>query len=1078
MFPIALFGYSYLKYKAIITTTIMNNIAPLIEEKRKLQLQEKEKQINKTQNLEKIQQTRRRGLNQINNFQDSINQYNQNLNQVKQNQPIPEQQEKNLDMSIQHRQHLRQSLIENNYEKKQTKNSKKASIKSSLFENYDNHVNQKDIQFNQESTSKQLNNHNILQQQCSDQSSINIPMNIIDNSNQNQQQTYDSKQSVISSQDEEDYSYYIQDDDDKDLEAQKQGSLYLNKLKQRPSQKKGFARIIQMVQQKNFEMTGKNSQFALGNSKKTHIQGKNLNQQENEANSQLKHNLDVLLDANSQPSLQMLVFDKNLNNFLLITNIIQTFFEALPLSILQYINNELGHLWYYKDGSYNYLVILSFFSCCLMIFQFGVQLIQLLYSKNISIFYQTMQYLNSYNLQNQQKNSSSYNLGSLFPMTSTVNIQKINQLEKLSNLSQSALDKIQILTISLPDNAVYFEQIMYLTKELIVKIKNLQQLHLNFRNNRIKELTKLIEILNLSFSLEMLNTISIKLQENAYDIRNSNELANKLQLWEYNKVKKQSTKINKIIIDDYQTIIGIKNDALLQEKYSVYKELIHIPKNQLKKYKFYYQSNSEQISFKRLTDVLSYTVNYLQSLKNFQLILFQVIGEQSKYQKLLHEFNKCTSLNQYVIGTEDNGILGSYGFDLSIKDQKVVFNKQNFDLQLDSQILILDYEIQRHNLKQNIEQFTLNYQPQIMYKTVDKEQNNDYLISRGIDIITKYTKITSLEFILRDCILQHRFLMSMKDIFTFLPKLQALCVDFSTCSLDSRFLQAFFNGFQFSSSKLLKFSIDLSGVYFDEQIFVLFKNTLKQMENLEDLAIKMKGIPIDHFQDKKALIQQTDKLKFLEIQLWENSKNEQKEQPFIILFEGTLNYLQRINLSQRKNQLQDDNLQMLVQKIKYPEILQQLYLDYQNNLIEGSSLQQFSSDLQIMCNLNHLKINLHQNQVGDIFCKQILRGCFSLQNCTKMELDFGYNNITDDSAMDWARSLNLLPCTQFFSLNFENNHLTNQFIDVFCSKLQYLQQFSSYCILFSNNKYDIEKVKEHIVTSLIIQNKSRYIGYL
>ncbi|KAL4497539.1 hypothetical protein ABPG73_020636 [Tetrahymena malaccensis] len=1054
----------------------MNNIAPLIEEKRKLQLLEKEKLINKTQNLEKIQQTRRRGLNHINNFQDAFNQYNQNSNQVNQNQPLAEQQEKNLDVSVQHRQQLRQSLIENNYEKKQTKNSKKTSIKSNLFENYDYHVNQKDIKFNQESPPKQFNNHNInLQQQCSNESSINIPMNVIDNSLQNQQQTYDSKNSAMSSQDEEDYSNYI--DDEEDVECQKKGSLYLNKLKQGGPQKKGFARVIQMVQQKNFEMTGKNSQFAQGNSRKSNVHGKNINQQGNEADTQLKHNLDVLLDANSQPSIQMLVFDKNLNNFLLITNIIQTFFEALPLSILQYINNELGHLWYFKDGSYNYLVILSFFSSCLMIFQFGVQLIQLLYSKNISIFYQTMQYLNNYNLQNQQNNSS-YNLGSLFPMTSTVNIQKINQLEKLSNLSQSALEKISILTISLPDNAVYFEYIMHLTKELVVKLKNVQQLHFNFKNNRIKELTKLIEILNLSFNLKILNTISLKLQENNYDLKNSNELANMIQLWEYNKLKNQSIKTNKIIIDDYQTIIGIKNDTILQEKYNVYKELIHIPKNQLKKHKFYYQSNSEQISFKRFTDILSYTVNYLQSLKNFQVILFQVLGDKSKYQKLLQEFNKCTQLNQYIIGTEDNGILGYYGFDLLIQGQKVIFNKQNFDLQLDSQVLILDYGLQRQNIKQNIEQFTLNYQPQLMYKTVDKEQNNDCLISRSIDIITKYTKMTSLEFILRDCTLQHRFLKSMKDIFTFLPKLQALSIDFSTCTLDSRFLHSFFMGLQVSCTKLLKFSIDISGVYLDEPIFVLFKNTLQQMENLEDLSIKMKGIPINHFQDKKALIQYTNKLKFLEIQLWENQKIEQKEQPFINLFENTLNTLQKIKLSLRKNQIKDDNLQMLIKKIKNPEGLDQLYLDYQNNLIEGNCLQQFSSDLQIMCNLNHLTINLHQNQVGDFFCKQILRGCISLQNCTKMELDFGYNNITDDSAIDWAKQLNLLPCTELLSLNLENNHLTNQFVDVFCSKLQYLQQFSSYSILISNNKYDIDKLKQYIVTSLIIQNQSRYIGYL
>lgn len=38
-------------------------------------------------------------------------------------------------------------------------------------------------------------------------------------------------------------------------------------------------------------------------------------------------------------------------------------------------------------------------------------------------------------------------------------------------------------------------------------------------------------------------------------------------------------------------------------------------------------------------------------------------------------------------------------------------------------------------------------------KIIEDVYKNDSIISRGIDIITKYTKIINLELILKDCIL-------------------------------------------------------------------------------------------------------------------------------------------------------------------------------------------------------------------------------------------------------------------------------------------------------------------------------------
>lgn len=106
-------------------------------------------------------------------------------------------------------------------------------------------------------------------------------------------------------------------------------------------------------------------------------------------------NLDLLIDSNTIPNFESLFSDKNINKFLRITNIIQTFFETLPLALIQIINNELQHIWLDSHGNINIMVLCSLISSAIMIIQFSIELVQLAYGKNIFIFFQTIDYLNS-----------------------------------------------------------------------------------------------------------------------------------------------------------------------------------------------------------------------------------------------------------------------------------------------------------------------------------------------------------------------------------------------------------------------------------------------------------------------------------------------------------------------------------------------------------------------------------------------------------------------------------------------------------------------------------------------------------
>ena len=53
----------------------------------------------------------------------------------------------------------------------------------------------------------------------------------------------------------------------------------------------------------------------------------------------------IALDANLQPSFATFLFEADIDKYLRMTNIIEAIFEALPLCILQYLNNEKMHAW-------------------------------------------------------------------------------------------------------------------------------------------------------------------------------------------------------------------------------------------------------------------------------------------------------------------------------------------------------------------------------------------------------------------------------------------------------------------------------------------------------------------------------------------------------------------------------------------------------------------------------------------------------------------------------------------------------------------------------------------------------------
>lgn len=68
-------------------------------------------------------------------------------------------------------------------------------------------------------------------------------------------------------------------------------------------------------------------------------------------------------------------------------------FKALPMTVIQFINNGINDSWKNSDGSYNLFIYFSFFTSLFTIIVHGISLIGILYDENIKIFYFTLQFL-------------------------------------------------------------------------------------------------------------------------------------------------------------------------------------------------------------------------------------------------------------------------------------------------------------------------------------------------------------------------------------------------------------------------------------------------------------------------------------------------------------------------------------------------------------------------------------------------------------------------------------------------------------------------------------------------------------
>ena len=114
-----------------------------------------------------------------------------------------------------------------------------------------------------------------------------------------------------------------------------------------------------------------------------------------------------MLDVNMEPNIATFLFEADIEKYLRMTDTIEAIFEALPLSILQYINNEMNNVilcekmnQVYLEGCTanawgGWLNLLTFVSSTMTVFFYCINLIKYLFEEDTLMLWMQHNKLNA-----------------------------------------------------------------------------------------------------------------------------------------------------------------------------------------------------------------------------------------------------------------------------------------------------------------------------------------------------------------------------------------------------------------------------------------------------------------------------------------------------------------------------------------------------------------------------------------------------------------------------------------------------------------------------------------------------------
>ncbi|KAL4491964.1 hypothetical protein ABPG72_008385 [Tetrahymena utriculariae] len=1079
VFPVFLFGYTYLKYQAVLTADLMRNISSYLEQK-------DEKELNKK------------------NLTQKENSFPPNLQQAQLNkQQILDFQKENIE------------AIGNQSNLKQT--------------NYNNR-----ISINQEQLEKKADDDGVL----GNKNSMNILKKMFENSKRNQLKI-NNQMGTKTNNTQTSYGVNQIDNTNENIESNQ--NLPLKKLQ----------KIITI--QLNNEKLQKNSQIPNGgtvdeenyvkNTPNSIKNGQNFTyqlteQQEDNINKFGFSQIDVTLDANLLPTIDTLLIDKNLQQFILITDIVKAIFGALPMTIVKYLNNNLNNRWKTSSNSIDYFILLSFLISLLTIITHGIQLMGILYNDNIKIYYKTLQYLSNMqkkeiqqtkNLVRKQKNINEnelhnskrqnlledysqendqfkqnqfFGFGKLFPMMKILKISSQNQIKKLNMLSQQACDEVRYMQYNLSNHTFIAANLQKHLKQSLPKFKNLQKLVIRFNNNYfgdgLEEIVKIflssmpfLRSLQLSYYQNLLKQDQIEtvfLSINEWMTNNQSQIISLLFetdlafLWYPSQIEHEDNQF--LFLDKLQEMIvsyNINNKIIFS---------VNIPEKII-------LDDEAQILSKQITDWVN--------LEKFQFNCkeLSIVGEKMIKASLLNNQH----IQNYQFSSSKNGMICSKGYliDFNLNQGYLQIQNQNFFFNVLGANMLINKEI-KEQWKLYLHTINLNFQQ-------ESSQSNHGLSESELQSL--FHNISSQKFIQNISInLQNNNLGDniggiISQSLIQLPKLESLNVNFEGNRLTKIGFQDFINEFTKKKKNLKSLELNLNGCqihqegalllcqYFqmliskqenqknisdvDLQKFVinLTKNRVNQkgielildsiskITSLGYIGLVIKGISLESV--KKFDFSSLSYLRELHLTLWYNQFTKYGFTNFVSSFETFPSTIQQLHLDLCHNEIQPQFFPFLNFLNKNNNLLElNLNLDGNTNLSYLPNIKEILMDQQ---RILLLQINLSSCDFDYNSTLQLKQGLIFLVNLKILCLDFSKNKKFDDDCFLAINSVfGELKTLEEIQYTCQETQITNSSIEAISYQLQTFKKLETFIVDFSKNNID-ESMKNLLRQSLVKAKK-------
>ncbi|EAS03273.2 transmembrane protein, putative (macronuclear) [Tetrahymena thermophila SB210] len=1088
VFPVFLFGYTYLKYQAVLTADLMRNISSYLEfqdekEANKKNLKQKEKSLQKeSSNLQQAQLNNQQILD-FHKDQIEVIGKQSNLKQISNNNRISNNQdqlEQKADDNL-----IQENKNSMNILKKMFQNSKRNQLKTKNFMQ----------------TISQTNNSQISQYQK--QSGIHQ----IDNTNNN----FESNQN---------------------LPLKKLQNLITIQLCNDRFQKNTQIINGQSVAEENYLKNTPNS------IKSNYDSTYQLTQQQEESVNKFGFSqIDVTLDANLLPTIDTLLIDKNLQQFILITDIVKAIFGALPMTIVKYLNNNLNNRWKTSSNNIDYFILLSFLISLFTILTHGIQLMGILYNDNIKIYYKTLQYLsnmqkkdlqstknlikkqkniNENDLQMQQrqqlledyqendqlKQNQFFGFGKLFPMMKILKINSQNQIKKLNMLRQQACDEVKCMQYNLSNHTFIAANLQKHMKQSLPKFKNLQKLVIKFNNNYfgegLEEIVKnflssmpFLRNIQLSFYQNLLKQEQIQiiyLSINEWMTNNQNQIISVLFetdlafLWYPSQIELEENQF--LFLDKLQEmIIGYnKNDKIIFS--------VNIPEKTI-------LDDEAQILSQQIMDWIN--------LQKFQLNCKELsaAGENMIKKALLNN----QSIQNHQFSCSKNGVICSKGYRFDAQPNKgyLYIQNENFFFNVIGVNILINKQI-KEQWKLYLHTINLNFSqenPQSKYSLCESELqalfhylssqnfiknisinllNNNLGDNIGSIISQSLIQLPKLETVNINFEGNRLTKIGFKDFINVFTKkkksLKCLELNLNGCQIYQEGAQQLCKYFEMLISKqenqnnrsdiqLQKFVINLTKNRVNQKGIELILDNISKIQSLEYIDLIIKGISLAnvHKFDFSSLCY----LRELHLTLWYNQFTKDGFSNFVSSFETFPSTIQKLNLDLCHNEIQSQ---------LYPFLN---FLNKNNNLLELILNLEGNSNLNFLPNIKEilmdqqrilsLQINLSRCDFDYNSILELKQGLIFLVNLKILCLDFSKNKKFDD---DCFLAINFvfseLKTLEEIQYTCQETQITNQSIEAISYQLQTFKKLETFIVDFSNNNID-ESMKNLLRQSLVKAKK-------